>query len=229
MGKDSQPKHRQASQLARKKGQRASYDRVLIVTEGAKTEPNYFNEIRVANKLHTANVQVEPSVFGTEPIQIVEYAESLFLHGDESKGIQSRAFEEVYVVFDRDDHLTYHNALAKTDALNFKYLNDNKQKVAFKSIASVPCFELWLLLHFEEVYAPMHRNEVYERLKIYLPNYQKGNAGHYASTLMHIELANTRALALAGVNDKYDGIQSYTSVQELVEKLKGLNEPLKLT
>ncbi len=189
MGQDSQPKHRQASQLARKKGQRASYDRILIVTEGSKTEPNYFKEIKVANKLHTANVQVEPSAFGTEPMQIVEYAESLFLNGDESKSIQPRAFEEVYVVFDRDDHPTYHNALAKTDALNLKYQNDNKQKVAFISIASVPCFELWLLLHFEEVHAPMHRNAVYDRLKIYLPNYEKGNKGHYASTLMHIELA----------------------------------------
>ena len=224
MGKDSQPKHRQASQLARKKHQRASYDRILIVTEGAKTEPNYFNEIRVANKLNTANVKVEPSAFGTEPIQIVEYAESLFLNGDELKDIQPRAFEEVYVVFDRDDHLTYHNAVAKTDALNLKYRNDNKQKVAFKSIASVPCFELWLLLHFEEVHAPIHRNEVYERLSIYLPNYEKGDKGHYASTLMHIELANTCALALAEVNNKYDGTQPYTSVQELVQKLNCLNQ-----
>jgi hypothetical protein len=122
------------------------------VTEGSKTEPNYFNEIRVANKLHTANVQVEPSTMGTEPIQIVEYAESLFLNGDESKDIQSRAFEEVYVVFDRDDHGTYHNALAKTDALHLKYKNENKQKVAFKSIVSVPCFALWLLLQFEDVW-----------------------------------------------------------------------------
>ena len=111
---------------------------------------------------------------GTEPIQIVEYAESLFLNGDESKDIQSRAFEEVYVVFDRDDHGTYHNALAKTDALHLKYKNENKQKVAFKSIVSVPCFELWLLLHFEDVYAPIHRNEVYKRLKIYLQNYSIG-------------------------------------------------------
>ena len=223
MGKDSQPKHRQASQLARKKGQRAPYDRILIVTEGSKTEPNYFKEIKVANKLNTANVQVEPSAFGTEPMQIVEYAESLFLNGDELKSIQPRAFEEVYVVFDRDDHPTYHNALAKTDALNLKYQNDNKQKVAFISIASVPCFELWLLLHFEEVHAPMHRNAVYDRLKIYLPNYEKGDKGHYASTLMHIEQAIARALQLARLNDVHDGIQSYTSVQELVGKLRGLN------
>ena len=223
MGKDSQPKHRQASQLARKKDQRAPYDRILIVTEGSKTEPNYFNEIRVANKLHTANVQVEPSAFGTEPIQIVEYAESLFLNGDDSKDIQPRAFEEVYVVFDRDDHLTYHNALTKTDALNLKYRNDNNQKVAFKSIASVPCFELWLLLHFEEVHAPIHRDVVYERLTVYLPNYQKGDVGHYAITKPQIHLAEARAISLTEINNKYDGVQPYTSIDELVRKLSKLS------
>ncbi|MDP3745304.1 MAG: RloB family protein [Methylotenera sp.] len=194
------------------------------MTEGSKTEPNYFNEIRVANKLRTANVQVEPSAFGTEPIQIVDYAETLFLNGDESKDIQPRAFEEVYVVFDRDEHRTYHNALAKTEALNLIYRNDNKQKVAFKSIASVPCFELWLLLHFQDVHAPMHRDDVYELLKLFIPNYQKGDVGHYALTVPHIGLAEARAMALAERNDKYDGAQPYTSIQDLVKKLSGLNQ-----
>lgn len=224
MGKDNQPKHRQASDLARKKARRASYDRVLIVTEGSKTEPNYFNEIRVANRIHTANVQVEPSTFGTEPIQIAEYAETLFLNGDESKNIQPRAFEEVYVVFDRDDHRTYHNALSKIEALDGKFKNDNQQKVRFKAIASVPCFELWLLLHFESVQAVIHRDEVYVRIKSYIPNYQKGDEGHYALTLQYIELARVRAELLAHGNNKHDGTQPYTNVYELIHKLTQLNQ-----
>lgn len=223
MGKDNQPKHRQASDLARKKARRASYDRVLIVTEGLKTEPNYFNEIRVANRIHTANVQVEPSAFGTEPIQIVEYAETLFLNGDESKNIQQRAFEEVYVVFDRDDHHTYHNALNKIEALHGKFKNDNQQKVSFKAIASVPCFELWLLLHFEDIQAAMHRDQVYDRLKSYIPNYQKGDEGYYALTLPHIELAKARAESLSDRNNRYEGTQPYTNVYELIHKLSQLN------
>lgn len=224
MGKDYQPKHRQASDLARKKARRASYDRVLIVTEGSKTEPNYLNEIRVANRIHTANVQVEPSAFGTEPIQITEYAETLFLNGDESKSILPRAFEEVYVVFDRDDHRTYHNALSKIKSLNSKFKNDNQQKVTFKAIASVPCFELWLLLHFEDIQAAMHRDVVYERLKSYIPNYQKGDEGHYALTLPHIEVAKARATLLCRRNDENDGTQPYTNVYELINKLSKLNQ-----
>jgi hypothetical protein len=56
---------RQAAQLQRKKANRASHDRILIVSEGSKTEPLYFDEIRQYFRLHTANVQVRPSGFGT--------------------------------------------------------------------------------------------------------------------------------------------------------------------
>ena len=54
MARDHSPKERQRKQLERKLGRRASYDRILIVSEGSKTEPNYFSEIRAAFRLHTA-------------------------------------------------------------------------------------------------------------------------------------------------------------------------------
>jgi hypothetical protein len=67
MARDNSPKERQRKQLERKLGRRASYDRILIVSEGSKTEPNYFREIRSAYRLHTANVEVQPSGLGTAP------------------------------------------------------------------------------------------------------------------------------------------------------------------
>lgn len=41
MGRDNQPKERQLRRNAAKEDQRASYARILIVTEGSKTEPLY--------------------------------------------------------------------------------------------------------------------------------------------------------------------------------------------
>ncbi len=38
----------QRQQLERKQGRRASYDRILIIPEGSKTDPNYFRETRAA-------------------------------------------------------------------------------------------------------------------------------------------------------------------------------------
>jgi hypothetical protein len=222
MGKDNQPKVRQAVQLARRQGRRAPCDRILIVSEGSKTEPLYLGELRADYRLPTANVQVHPGRFGTTPLQVVEYAEHLFVIGDETKDIQPRAFEQIYAVFDRDDHDTYHNALAKAAALDGKLRNDLKQPVRFTAIASVPCFELWLLLHFEDVLAPLHRTEVYQRLRSYLPDYNKGQHGHYANTKARLADAMQRAEHLALLTNAYDGVAPYTDLHRLVHLLTTL-------
>ena len=135
MVRDNSPKERNKRQLARKLNRRASYDRILIVSEGSKTEPLYFKEIRNAYKLRTTNVEVHPSAIGTSPIQVVKYARDLFMNGDTHKHIQKRAFEQVYAVFDRDDHQTFHDALQMAESLNGKRKNDNRQLVSFKAIA----------------------------------------------------------------------------------------------
>ncbi|MFZ5560732.1 MAG: hypothetical protein ACOY41_04260 [Pseudomonadota bacterium] len=53
MGRDNQPRDRQLARKVRKAASRASYARILIVTEGSKTEPLYLEEIRVAYRLTT--------------------------------------------------------------------------------------------------------------------------------------------------------------------------------
>jgi hypothetical protein len=222
MGRDNHPRERRAAAIQRKQGKRATYDRILIVSEGSKTEPQYFCEIKQHYRLHTANVQVQPSQLGTQPIQVVAFAEQLFLTGDLSKDIQPRAFERVYAVFDRDDHATYHDALSKAAALDGTLRNDLKQFVRFQAIASVPCFELWLLLHFEDVLAPLHRNEVYQRLRQYLPDYNKGQPGHFADTRAYLETATQRAERLAAQANAHNGIESCTDIHRLVTLLTTL-------
>jgi hypothetical protein len=74
MARDNSPWERQRKQLERKLNRCASYDRILIVSEGSKTEPKYFMEIRAAHRLQTANVEVQPSELGTSSIQVVKYA-----------------------------------------------------------------------------------------------------------------------------------------------------------
>ncbi|MEY3445777.1 MAG: hypothetical protein RIR45_532 [Pseudomonadota bacterium] len=222
MGKDNTPSVRQAAQLHRKKANRASYDRILIVSEGSKTEPLYFGEIRQHFRLHTANVQVQPSGFGTQPLQVVEFAEQLFLKGDASKGIAPRAFEQVYAVFDRDDHATYYAALSKAAALNKKLKSELGATVRFEAVASVPCFELWLLLHFEEVLAPLHRSQVYVRLSQHLVTYSKGQVGQFAATRQHLARATERAVQLAAQHNAHDGQQPFTDIYRLVDVLTSL-------
>jgi hypothetical protein len=220
MGRDNAPKERQRRQLERKQGRCASYERVLIVSEGSKTEPNYFKEIRAAYRLHNANVEIRPTHFGTDPVQVVEYAQNLFENGDRHKRIQPRAFEQVYAVFDRDDHLHYFDALERAESLDGKLRNDNKRLVTFKAIASVPCFELWLLLHYENVQAPIHRNEVIQRLKQHLPGYEKGAHDTFARTRCLLGTARLRAQSLDYAISNSD--DPHTDIFALVDLLTTL-------
>jgi len=222
MARDNAAKERQRQQLERKQGRRASYDRILIVSEGSKTEPNYFGEIRQAYRLHTANVKVRPSELGTAPDQVVQYAKELFERGDKHKHIQPRAFEQVYAVFDRDDHGSYFDALTMAESLDGKLKNDNQQAVRFKAIASVPSFELWLLLHYEDIWAPIHRHEVMQRLKTHILDYEKGATRAFCITRERLPLATQRAQALAAKFNARTVPEPYTAVVELVELLTQL-------
>ena len=225
MGKDNQPKHRQkARDLRRSAARREPYERILIVSEGEKTEPYYINEIRRDYRLSTANVQARPSELGTQPLQVVAYAEALFCSGDRSKSIEPRAFDRVVAVFDRDDHNTYHQALDMVAARNGKYKNDAGERVPFQAVASVPCFELWLLLHFEDVHAPIHRNDVYQRLEARMPGYEKGQDGHWTTTKDRLDFAIQRAVERAALTTAYDGSEPYTAMHELVSMLLHLKD-----
>jgi hypothetical protein len=167
---------------------------------------------------------VRHSAFGTEPIQVIEYAEHIFRHGDRANGIEAKAFDRVIAVFDRDDHLTYHQALAKTKALNGHLTNDERRRIPVQAIASVPCFELWLLLHFEDVQAPIHRNEVYQRLRQHLPEYDKGQRGHWASTKEQLNVATERAHTRTEATTALDGNETYTDMHQLVFMLVHLKD-----
>lgn len=224
MGRDNQPKERQRRDLARKQGSRASYDRILIVSEGSRTEPGYFREIRARYQLNSTNVVVQPSSLGTEPLQVVEYACRLFDKGDANRGIGPKQFERIYAVFDRDEHGTFHDALTRARALDGTLKNDLRKPVRFAAIPSRPSFEFWLLLHFENVQHLLHRDEATNRLKRYLPEYSKAGGRIFEQTSPKLSEAMDRARKLAGRADIADDTEPYTAVFQLVEVLLSLGK-----
>lgn len=222
MGQDNSPKVRQLARQERKAARRASYPRILIVSEGSKTEPLYFGDIRATYRLHSANVHVQPSQLGTAPVQVVEYARQLFKEGDLHKSIRPLSFDQVFAVFDRDDHVSYVEALNLADSLDGKLKNDAKEYVSFTAVASVPCFELWLLLHYEDIQHPINRNEVMDHLRQHIPSYAKGAGDVFAATRDHLETATRRAKALAKKNNAYTEPEPYTALADLVTLLTTL-------
>ena len=128
-------------------------------------------------------------------------------------------------MFDRDDHVNYHEALQLAASLKGKLRNDLKKIVVFRAIASVPCFELWLLLHYEDIQHPIHRDEVLQRLKNHIPGYNKGAKGYFELTRSQMNVATQRARSLASRTTVHDGQQPYTDVDTLINLLALLGKP----
>jgi hypothetical protein len=214
MARDDHSRARHVSALRRKKPTRPPYDRILVVCEGKKTEPNYFEEIRMEARIPAIHVYVLPSGFGTQPSRVVEFAVATF---KETKG-----FEKVFAVFDRDDHPSYVDAVKRVESLDGKLKNDENEHVVFKAIVSVPSFELWLLLHYVDIQAFHHRDIVLHRLRAYIPNYEKGNDGLYTLTQGMLPIATKRAEHLRTRFSRLPGEEAYTDVDELVSVLRSL-------
>lgn len=155
---------RQINDLKRNRPKRASYDRVLIVCEGSKTEPNYFRELVDHLRLNSANVEVDGES-DSSPRSVVAHAIKRYQNDNE--------FDQIYCVFDRDEHATFHEALQ---------LIRESRKIPLNATVSVPCFEYWLLLHYEfttKPYAGFGERSaadcVIVDLKRHLPGYAKGD------------------------------------------------------
>ena len=81
MGSDDIFKKRKAQkseELERQRRERAKGSRFLIVCEGMKTEPYYFEEFCEVHQLGTPRVRIAPGEEGSSPVCVVAYAEKLF-------------------------------------------------------------------------------------------------------------------------------------------------------
>ena len=159
-----------------------------------------------------------PSAYGTTPQQVVAFAQA--------ECMKTRGWEQVYCVFDRDDHpkANFDNAIASAAALDKKYRNELKQPIRFVAIPSIPCFELWLLLHFEIITRECHRNEVYNQLRLpgRLPGYDKGQGGHFTHTRHLLNTAYENAERLAVERQRHGNDNPFTAVDQLVKTLTWL-------
>lgn len=202
--------------LSRRQARRPPYPRILIVCEGRKTEPLYFDDIRKQNRIPSAHVSVIPSGSGTEPRQVVEFAIAEFE--------KSRAFEWVFPVFDRDSHRTYGAALQHARNNDRQLRNDEGVAVRFVAVPSVPCFELWILIHFMEVHHGYPRAELIRTLKQHIPGYTKSTEGIYALTEPHLDIAVRNAEQLRKRFTPDNGEDPYTGVDFLVSLLRTLRD-----
>lgn len=167
---------------------RENIPNILIVTEGEKTELDYFKRLRKEYKLPKVNVNVISSK-RSDPTHIVNESEKYISES-------GKEFEFVFCVFDRDNEKQFSKALDRIDKIN------KRKKVGYEkfvAITSVPCFEYWYLLHVDDSRRPYGTTgsacgeliKYLERKEKIFQDYDKGKSGDYFDFLV-----NLRSLAV---------------------------------
>ncbi len=210
---------RSEKNLRRPLPKRDPYDRVLIVCEGSKTEPNYLRALIDDLKLNTANVEVDGNS-GSSPKSVINYAKRRYKEEQENK------FDRVYCVIDKDEHPTYQAVIADIKVA--------KPANVFYVITSVPCFEYWLYLHFTYTTSAYGRSGkrspgecMKHDLRKYLPDYEEGSKNVYKQVMLHTEqaISNAKRAYERAFNDDTDNPS--TQVHILVEYLRDLKHQKK--
>lgn len=203
--------------LSRKYATRTSRDRVLIVCEGEKTEPNYFRELRSSLGLTNADIIICGGECGTDPKSVVEYAIQRYY--------QDTDFDRVYCVFDKDGHATYNSAIqiAKKVAMPREKL--------FACIKSVPCFEYWLILHFSYTTAAFVETGkkspgdcAVSELRKHIPKYGKGIPGVYSIVAPYMRTAMQNSARAYEQASQANTDNPSTEMHLLIEYLISLSE-----
>lgn len=132
---------------------------ILIGFEGS-TENNYFDNFKCQNKKYRIKY-----AFGnqTDPVNLVKN-----LYNTINREYDSDFFDsnKAYCVFDLDTYKNKEDKIKEALALCNKY--------GITPITSAPCIELWYLLHFEKCNGYINSDKVIQKLKKYIPNYEKG-------------------------------------------------------
>ncbi|MBC8413037.1 RloB domain-containing protein [bacterium] len=206
------------NELSRKRARRDSYDRVLIVCEGTKTEPQYLRKLIDAFELNTANVEIDGSS-GSSPISVARHAK----HRYKEEKLAGDKFDKVFCVFDKDTHASYGSAI---DAIS-----QSTPKGVFRAITSVPCFEYWLLLHFTYTTSPFVATgsrsactKLITSLRQEYPAYTKDNANSYDDIKSHTERAIENSKRALKESQEIERDNPSTLMHELVEYLIHLKD-----
>lgn len=123
----------------------------LIVSEGVKTEVNYFNGFKEEiNRKFEGTVEsytIDIHGAGKETIRIIEEIEEI-------RRRSPNIYEHLWAVFDKDDFPAEH----------FDNAIHMAQKRGIRVAWSNECIELWFLLHFAYLDIPISREAYYTKL-----------------------------------------------------------------
>ena len=167
---------------------RATRRELLVFTEGQVTEESY---LTYWHRRFRGQVNVEIHEFHGTPLALVTRAVSAKAGNEraERKG-RGRAHDEVWCVFDVDEHPSLREAIELAEADGVKLAISN------------PCIELWFVLHFENQTAYIDRRAAQTRAKSHLNCGKDVSEAALNRLATNFPTAKQRAIAL---DAKHDG------------------------
>ncbi|MBY5200988.1 RloB domain-containing protein [Citrobacter braakii] len=210
-------------ELGRKPASKKTLAKLLIVCEGLKTEPTYFEELITHFELLTASVIDVTGDCGSSPMCVVRKAKEL----QTEKIEQGASYDEIYIVIDKDAHVDYNNALDS--------IQRAKPSKTWIAINSVPCFEFWLLLHYtyttkayKNLPGNSSGNQVLKDLKKHIKKYEKGDKGIFKTTFNALDSKDLNEVIVKAKQCERAATSSgtdnpLTMVYKLVERLLELH------
>lgn len=135
----------------------------LIVCEGKKTEPNYFNGLKkkikekYGDKVDVLIPSIDVKGTGRNTIDLISYTQSYVNRSN-------KVYGQVWVVFDKDDY-------------NDEQFNKAVKSCHYNACWSNPNFELWLLSHLTKVDNYISKDDIFSKLN---KEFKKNGLGEYS-------------------------------------------------
>ncbi|MCC5844566.1 MAG: RloB domain-containing protein [Verrucomicrobia bacterium] len=153
--------------------------RLHIFCEGEKTEPNYLTKY-IETRFPGTRLSPVRKTDKNTPVQLVEEAIAAKKEKGNPKG------DKFWVVFDREAKNKY------SDTLHAKARRKADEEGIHIAISNV-CFEVWILLHFQNTVAPYSSyTDLWNRsdLRLHISNYEKGSVYTFSNEQIKSARAN---------------------------------------
>lgn len=186
-----------------------------LVLEGRNTEPEYF---RVVHQRYGASLIRLDMVPGAgDPSAIAGRAVELLKVAKRESGKNAyEKHDQVWAVFDRDEHPHFDAAIARCQSVGVRVARSN------------PCFELWSILHHRDHDAPDDRYEVQRQLSALCPEYDPRRGKNVDCSVLIRGLAEAEQRALSQLqrreNERNPFGRPSTTVGELTRAMREASE-----
>ncbi|MBP8181837.1 MAG: RloB domain-containing protein [Acidimicrobiia bacterium] len=182
------------------RSRRAVPRQFLIVVEGKR-------ELQYLKAFQHSGVVLKPEMCGLDPLGMVSKANRLMLKAEkEERRGKGSAFDEVWCVFDVDEHERFGQAVASA--------RNNGVQLAISN----PCFELWLLLHYQDQTAHLTVQAAQNQAAEFVGTGKTLAPAAVGRLVSLYDEANRRAAELAGQHGRH-GVESTSNPSSGVGRL----------